>query len=432
MEYTVARWACQHWGMTSPILRALWPSAPELWTQWSMRLERISYILIALIIAVEVWAFPVSGYPLALLAIPPLVAGLILARRLPYWTIGCFTAAQAIVVLTGAESIGVWNAAVFVTFLLVIQGNPILLFTASFTVVSYTSVVAWTGWNFLEPVSMIAGLSVMCAGFAAAAFRSWVRYWQQVDARTQDALAARELEADRRIAQERLQIARDLHDAIGHDMAVVSVNLSKVEVATMLSDDSLRSSVADVRFGIQSVLGELQQTLRVLRAAPEERGPVARIDAIGSLIDSFRSIGDEIDTVLELPVGPVPSEVSSAAYRIVQEALTNAHKYGVGDTQVVIQDRESVVEITVTNRVSTGAGAGSAAGSGVGQPSSGLVLSNGLGLVGMRERVEGTGGNLDIQHEGGTFTVHAVLPKDGAQLKDGAHVKNSALPKTGE
>ena len=411
-----------------------------------MRLERISYILIALIIAVEVWAFPVSGYPLALLAIPPLVAGLILARRLPYWTIGCFTAAQAIVVLTGAESIGVWNAAVFVTFLLVIQGNPILLFTASFTVVSYTSVVAWTGWNFLEPVSMIAGLSVMCAGFAAAAFRSWVRYWQQVDARTQDALAARELEADRRIAQERLQIARDLHDAIGHDMAVVSVNLSKVEVATMLSDDSLRSSVADVRFGIQSVLGELQQTLRVLRAAPEERGPVARIDAIGSLIDSFRSIGDEIDTVLELPAGPVPSEVSSAAYRIVQEALTNAHKYGAGDTQVVIRDRESVVEITVTNRVgagsggagSAGAGAGSAAGSGVGQPSSGLGLSNGLGfssglgLVGMRERVEGTGGNLDIQHEGGTFTVHAVLPKDGAQLKDGAHVKNSALPKTGE
>ncbi|MFJ5259650.1 sensor histidine kinase [Streptomyces sp. NPDC088387] len=233
-----------------------------------------------------------------------------------------------------------------------------------------------------------------------------VRYYRQYFAavveRAERAERTREEEARRRVAEERLRIARDLHDLLAHSITVIGVQTSVAAHVLNADPERLdRAAVAaaldDIAETCRSARGELRTTLEVLRErdGSETRGPLPDLRGLGDLADTARLAGAKVD--LSVTDDDVPPAVGAAAYRIVQEALTNALRHGGRDdltVRVRVYADTGVLRVTVTD---DGAGAGT------GTP--------GFGLVGMRERARSVGGTLDAGPlPGRGFEVSAVLP----------------------
>jgi signal transduction histidine kinase len=225
----------------------------------------------------------------------------------------------------------------------------------------------------------------------------------------EDARQARErLDATARqaVADERARIAIELHDAVGHAVNVMVMQAGAARLAT--SDEGTRSMLFEIERVGRSALTDLDRMLGLLHDRPEHgtsNAPVAPahgINDIATLVAGVRSGGAEvvlhdrctgnIDTVADRPV-------SAAAYRIVQESLTNAIKHAGPATIVIDLDCTSdALRLTITDD-----GRGSAA-----TPSSG----GGRGLAGMRERVSVLGGSMSAApRAGGGYVVHAEIPR---------------------
>ncbi|MGW3305972.1 sensor histidine kinase [Streptomyces sp. NPDC001073] len=228
--------------------------------------------------------------------------------------------------------------------------------------------------------------------------------------RAERAERTREEEARRRVAEERLRIARDLHDLLAHSITLIGVQTSVAAHVLAEDPDRLdRAAVAkaldDIADTCRSARGELRTTLEVLRdhgppdggdGPLDERGPLPGLDGLPDLAATARAAGAEVD--LSVAADTVPAAVGAAAYRIVQEALTNAVRHGGRadlTVRVGVHEREGALWVDVTD---------DGAGSGDGTP--------GFGLVGMRERVRSVGGTLDAGPLGerAGFAVSAVLP----------------------
>jgi signal transduction histidine kinase len=223
--------------------------------------------------------------------------------------------------------------------------------------------------------------------------------------RAERAERTREEEARRRVAEERLRIARDLHDLLAHSITLIGVQTS-VAAHVLAADPGRldRAAVAkaldDIAETCRSARGELRTTLEVLRdsGGPETRGPLPGLHGLPDLAETARAAGARVElSVRQGCEDAVPPAVGAAAYRIVQEALTNAVRHGGREdlrVRVVVHDDEGALRVTVAD---DGAGAGA------GTP--------GFGLVGMRERVRSVGGTLEAgPREGKGFEVSAVLP----------------------
>ncbi|CAM5412332.1 histidine kinase OS=Streptomyces aurantiogriseus OX=66870 GN=GCM10010251_37880 PE=4 SV=1 [Streptomyces aurantiogriseus] len=247
--------------------------------------------------------------------------------------------------------------------------------------------------------------------FAVLLFGGYIRvHRENVTAaldRAERAERTREEEARRRVAEERLRIARDLHDLLAHSITLIGVQTS-VAAHVLAADPGRldRAAVAqaldDIAETCRSARGELRTTLEVLRdpGAPETRGPLPGLHSLPDLAETARATGAEVElSVRREGEDTVPPAVGAAAYRIVQEALTNAVRHGGRDdlrVRVSVYGDEGALRVTVSD---DGAGAGA----GVGTP--------GFGLVGMRERARSVGGTLEAgPREGEGFEVCAVLP----------------------
>ncbi|MEU6550119.1 histidine kinase [Streptomyces sp. NPDC046915] len=222
--------------------------------------------------------------------------------------------------------------------------------------------------------------------------------------RAERAERTREEEARRRVAEERLRIARDLHDLLAHSITLIGVQTSVAAHVLAADPDRLdRAAVAkaldDIAGTCRTARGELRTTLEVLRdhghGSPDTRGPLPGLHGLPDLARTAHAAGAEVE--LSVRADGVPGAVGAAAYRIVQEALTNAVRYGGRDdltVRVRVYEEGRALRVRVTDD-GTGAGAG--------EP--------GFGLVGMRERARSVGGTLDagpLPERG--FEVTAVLP----------------------
>jgi signal transduction histidine kinase len=227
-------------------------------------------------------------------------------------------------------------------------------------------------------------------------------------ARVQRALAAelsdravrlereREGEARRAVASERARIARELHDVVAHHVSMMVVQAEAGPLA--VERDPARAA------GAFEALVEMRRLLGVLRGdgqAPS-LAPQPGLDQVPSLVEQVGRAGLEVELVVEGEKAPLPAGVELSAYRIVQEALTNAVRHaGPGRARVLVRYGERDLELTVRDE---GGGGGAA-------PAGGPPTRSGQGLVGMRERVSLFGGEL---HAGpgpdGGFTVAARLP----------------------
>ena len=199
------------------------------------------------------------------------------------------------------------------------------------------------------------------------------------------------------VADERARIARELHDVVAHSVSVMTVQAGAARL--LLDDDPSRAreSLLAVEETGRQALGEMRRLLGILRGDEEDAGlaPQPGIADVGRLVEHVRAAGLPVDVVVEGDVRALPPGIDLAAYRVVQEALTNALKHaGAARAEVSIRYGGDVLELAVVND-------GHSAGNGVA----------GHGLVGMRERVTLYGGDFEAGPRGnGGYAVRAHLP----------------------
>ena len=215
----------------------------------------------------------------------------------------------------------------------------------------------------------------------------------------------------RAAAEERLRIARDVHDLVGHGLSAIAIQSSTARLALDAGKiETARTALAAVESGSRAALGEMRQLLGVLRAG--KAGGHGRAPGLEDLQGLAGSMGGQgvMVTVRAGELGEVPGAVSQAAYRVVQEALTNAVKHA-GDGRVTVEVGASGGAVLVTVEDYAGPAAPQAeAGHPAGEPPGGRA--GGAGLAGTRERVAGFGGELSAgpagDHPG--WRVRARIP----------------------
>ena len=225
------------------------------------------------------------------------------------------------------------------------------------------------------------------------------------DERREETHRAAAAEAAGRVTEERLRIARELHDVVAHNISLINVQAG---VALHLMDaqpEQARTALTAIRGASKEALVELRSVLGVLRQVDEEepRQPAPGLRRLDELAERTRQAGLDVRVELEGEPRPVPSGVDVAAYRIVQEALTNVLRHAGADTaQVRVRYAEHTLTVEV---VDDGAAAGTS-----GTPGT----TGGSGIAGMRERASALGGDLTAgPAPGGGFRVWAELPTEG-------------------
>ncbi|MGW7171569.1 sensor histidine kinase [Streptomyces xanthophaeus] len=202
----------------------------------------------------------------------------------------------------------------------------------------------------------------------------------------------------RRVGEERLRIARELHDVLAHSISVINVQAG-VGLALLDSDpEQARTALTTIKAASKEALGEVRQVLDTLRAPGEApRTPAPGLDRLSELVEQAAAAGLTVEVTVEGQPRGLPPGVDLAAFRIVQEALTNVVRHSGARTarvRLVWQPRD--LELHVADD-----------GPATGAPSGG----SGTGLVGMRERASALGGSIEAgpRPEGG-FAVVARLP----------------------
>jgi signal transduction histidine kinase len=253
-------------------------------------------------------------------------------------------------------------------------------------------------WLGAENVALAAlGSLAVAVGAAARTRRAYV---EVVEARVRDAEADRDAEAARQVTEERLRIARDLHDLLGHHLAVIYVQAGVAEHVLTEPPERAADALAHIRSASKAALGGLGDTIGLLRtpdepAAPTE--PTAGLAGLDALLTSFRRSGLRIEEHVEGDAGPLPVAADLVAYRVIQESLTNVCKHaGPATVQLRLAYGPDALRIVVDNASS---------------PPRAPLAPGGHGLLGMRERVGALGGRLRAgPRPDGGYRVSAELP----------------------
>jgi signal transduction histidine kinase len=205
------------------------------------------------------------------------------------------------------------------------------------------------------------------------------------------------------VAEERARIARELHDIVAHSVSVMVAQAGGAEEIVESAPERARDAMRSVRETGQQALVEMRRMVGLLRTSEEALAihPQPTLAELETLVARARHAGLHVEVGVDGAPRPLPPGVDLSAYRIVQEALTNARKHGgAGATaRVTVRWLPTGVELSIENdRTRASAGGG------------------GHGLVGMRERTALYGGTLDAGPlPGGGFVVRALLPAEGRE-----------------
>jgi signal transduction histidine kinase len=235
---------------------------------------------------------------------------------------------------------------------------------------------------------------------AAEALRNRRAYIQVLLERLELAERTREEEARRRAEQERLRIARDLHDVVAHTLTTINVQAGVAAHRLDRDPGNARDALATIETASHEALQELRTILGVLREPGDGNAPLEPapdLAAVGALIEQTRGTGLDVSFAVEgEQPARVPEAVQLAAFRILQESLTNARRHAPGSAaRVTLAYRADRLQLAIEN--DTGQ-----SGNGGGTP--------GVGIAGMRERATALGGIFEARRFGGRFRVAAELP----------------------
>lgn len=270
-----------------------------------------------------------------------------------------------------------------------------VMFSVS-AVVLFSAYGAIYGVDLFDPYWM-AFLSLPAVAIAAGkATRSKQDLLLETQARLEEAEQNRVSQTERVVAEERLRIARDLHDTIAHEIAVMRLQAELAERALSTNPPQSAESLSVIRQASKAVLEQISDLMKALR----EKGDTNFVESLAdlpALLDKYQKANLKVEFERFGKLDKLPTDVDRVAFRIVQEGLTNASKHS-SDKLVfltIIVDDETV-RIKMINSVRAGET---------------NQVQSGFGLVGLRERVQLVGGTLVAEPTGeGTFELSAVLP----------------------
>ncbi|GIF14842.1 two-component sensor histidine kinase [Actinoplanes teichomyceticus] len=333
--------------------------------------------------------------------------GVVLARlRWPAPALGAGTAATAVTMV--AEPL----SPTFVLLLGLLMYNATLHTTHRrswlYSIGVYTLLLAvgliahpdlW--WNATSVFTLFAW--ICGTGAIGDAIRNRRALLTEMAERVRQAELTRDQEVRRRVMDERLRIARELHDVVAHHIAVINVQAGAAGHVIEQHPEQAGPVLEVIRHASDNVLREIRSVVGVLRdpGDPGNAEPSPSLTRLPELVQGLTATGFRIDTHTDGDPAELPAIVDQAAYRIAQEALTNAHRYGDGQAELVLAYTGERVTVEVTNRL--------------GRPRPG---GSGFGLLGMRERAAAVGGSVSAgPTTDGRFRLHATLPTSSYELE---------------
>jgi signal transduction histidine kinase len=344
--------------------------------------------------------------PVVFFLLAVVTAALAVRRKWPLWTLAVTSAGLVPALLLGAD----------------LEPFLIPVMVATYTVAVRTE--RWTALRSAVPAVLLVAVGAVLlapgpgftqerlgklalvgmAGAVGEAIRSRRAYVKAVEDRAIRAERSREEEARRQVAEERLHIARELHDIVAHHIAVITVQAGAAEHLVTARPDAAREALGHVRRSGSAVLEELRGLLGVLRRPDDPASstePPPGVAQLPALVELFRASGLELTWTSAGEARPLPETVGMVAYRVVQEALTNAHRHGRGTARLSVTYTASALVLEVVNAVRTES----------------RLSGTGLGLVGMTERTGAVGGEVEAgADEHGTFRVRVTLPCHRGEL----------------
>ncbi len=252
-------------------------------------------------------------------------------------------------------------------------------------------------------------LLIVVSGAIGDAVRSRRAFADAMRERAERAERGREDEARRRVAEERVRLARDLHDVVAHQISVISLQAGVATSAMDSRPEQAREALASVRAAARTALTDIGTLMSLLRDGEDEmrgaRRPQAGLAMLDELIERFRGDGLEVELHREGALSSIGGAADVVAYLVVQEGLTNAHKHGDGGiASVSVGGTGGDVEIVARNTVAA-------------RSDSDAVPLSGHGLRGLRERVESLGGKIATTRVGDVFELRVLLPADQGALR---------------
>jgi signal transduction histidine kinase len=245
------------------------------------------------------------------------------------------------------------------------------------------------------------GLIWAVAWFAGE--RTRLRREQIAELKERALRAEREAERERllAVAEERARIARDLHDAAGHAINVIAVRAGAARLRHHRDPDRSLVALEAIEEVARQTVEEIDHMVGTLREAGPANGaiePPTGLASLDTLIAHHAAAGLQVTFDASGTPRPLGAGADQAAYRILQEALTNAARHGAGFARIELDYGDAAIEVTVTNPVPAN-----------GSPRS----SGGHGLIGMRERAMLLGGSLHAERANGAFRIRARIPYGG-------------------
>jgi signal transduction histidine kinase len=366
--------------------------------------------LLALVLVVlaelEIWTLRDSGGPRLVLALvaPVALGALAWRRRAPLASALVTLGALAAVSLFWANG-GAWVAFAMVVAVYSVARHHELRGALAGAGLALASAALGTAHepneNFGQFLGNYSFIAVLVIGIPWVAGRA-VRSRQLRAAALEDRNVALEREGEERaraaVAEERLRIARELHDVVGHSLGVIVVQAGAERATLAGAQESTRETLVTIERAGREALGEMRRLLEMMRRDDEEvaLAPQPSLAHIETLVEKIRAAGLPVDVHVEGRPVALPPGIDLSAYRIVQEALTNALKHaGPARVRVTVSYTEDGLELEVVD-------------DGAGDPGE---TESGHGLIGMRERVALYGGSLRAgARPGGGYAVGVRLP----------------------
>lgn len=365
-------------------------------------------------------AFRATGLPLVVALLPVLV--LPYRRSRPFVALAVSLLSLVVVALTGTLAPSPLIAVAITAFSVADRSRrtvAVASVAAAAMVVFLVAAVPLDG-DLLDPRALQLVMLVVLGGTLGDAARS-----RRDAARSRhEALAAateraeraerdRDDEARRRVVEERVRIARDLHDVVAHQIAVISLSAGVASSAMDTRPERAREALTTIRSAARTVLTDIGGLMALLRADdPDEQRdlhPQAGLAQLDEMLGRFAVVGLEVELRRDgegrdggdlrgLPAAVLSPASDHVAYLALQEGLTNAHKHGAGDHAVVdVRTHDGAVHLTVSNAV---------------RPDRTGQATDGHGLRGVRERVTSVRGHVETSQADGRFSLHVTVPAD--------------------
>jgi signal transduction histidine kinase len=331
------------------------------------------------------------GFALVVIASAPLVW----RRRYPIATLAVTSVASAALALVG-YGVGLHVAPAVALYTLAAR-----LVRPDLRLVSAVALAALVTIAIAENVHVGTNEDYFYTGLVWAA--GWIVGDRRRAARQRVIDLQRDAERERRVAaaEERARIARELHDSAGHAINAILLQLGAARVLRDREPERSEAALETVERVARETIDEIDTLVGALREDRSTEVSGARgVDEIEALVEGHRASGLEVSLDVRGSLGRLSPAVDRAAYRIAQEALTNAARYGAGSAELRVDFLERALELTVRNAIQTGAV---------------IRRGGGHGIAGMRERAALLGGTLEAGGTDGVFAVRAVLPYGGSR-----------------